>query len=107
MRLSSDCVCRTIHHKEKGSTRPLVFLTPESELKYVRNTVAATLTRASCYGSSWRDQHGRVISVKAYSDPIPEYPGGFDLKVCNGGQSHTPQEVEWLERWRDGARSSD
>ena len=101
MRLSADCVCRTIQN-ETGS-RPLVFLTSPEELRHVRNTIAVTLEGASCYGSSWRDRRGRIVAVKTYSDPIPRYPNGFDLKVCNGGGTLNPTDMSHLKKWRSEA----
>lgn len=99
-----DCICRTL--KKHTQERPLVVLTSKGHLRKMRNRLAVSLpVGSSCYGSSWVDPDGRMVSLKSYGDLIPAYPKGFDLKVCNDGATYTPDELKGLAQWRAAANA--
>lgn len=108
LRSAQECVCRVLDDKREDDTRedrPFVILTGEDTVKEVAHMVGASMPEGSeCFGSAWRSPTGEIVSVKRYSEPVPEFPTGFDLAVCNGGREYTSDERRDLKRWRDAAK---
>ena len=107
LRTAQDCACRVIDDRRKDSSRssrPLVIVTANRDLKEVRKMVSASMPPGSeCFGAVWRSPEGEVVSVRAYEEKVPPFQDGFEVAVCNGGQEYSADERKHVDRWRKAA----
>jgi len=107
MKSSQECACRVLddHRADTSRKGPLVILTPNSEVHNVRQIVGGSMgLGAECYGATWLDEDGQMVTVRKFEDEIPDFHTEFALAVCNGGQSYTTQDVQDMKRWRTAAK---
>lgn len=105
---SQECACRLLDEYRSDTSRmkrPLVILTDTNDLADVRKIVGGSMPLGSeCHGAGWKDSSGRSISVRKYSDPVPDFQGDFILAVCNGGQPYSERDRKDMKRWRKAAK---
>ena len=97
-----DCACRMAAKAQENNTRHLVILTHPEDSDDVRRYVVGGLPLGSTStGAVWTTPDGHTVSIKRYTDPVPEYPHSFALEVCNGGRSMTKDDHNNLQRWQE------
>jgi len=98
-----ECACRISYRAQQTKTQHLVILTHPDDSGCVRRYIAGSLPPGSTNtGAVWTTPDGRTVSIKRYTDAVPEYDHGFSLEVCNGGRSMTRDDHKHIQRWREG-----
>ena len=98
-----ECACRAVD--KKGRELPLVIIADDPHIAAARAIVGVSLPPGSeCSDSTWRTPEGNLVTVRRWSDDPPEFPNGFELEVCNGGQKLKSHQVDHLKRWRKHAK---
>jgi hypothetical protein len=107
LKSSQECACRMLD-EYRGDTsrkvRPLVILASDEDAHDVRKIVNGSMPLgAECLGATWRHED-ELVAVHRFSDPVPDYPEGFLLAVCNGGHAYSDGDLESVRRWRGAAK---
>lgn len=101
------CVYRAMEQEvESGNARNMIILTHPEDSASVGKSIAGLLPPGSvCTGSVWTSPDGRTLSIKRYTDPVPDYKTDYKMVVCNGGRAMTREDGKNLDRWRAGGPS--
>jgi len=102
-----DCAYRALEDEAKNNTSSnIVILTHPEQAASVSKGIAGALPSGSvCTGSVWKTPQGNTVSIKRYTDSMPNYTESYKLLVCNGGRPMTREDGKNIDRWRAGGPS--